>query len=130
MSNELTEAEVGRTLRFVQRGMTNEEIGFQLHIGTTAVKNRLSKLMARYGCRNRTELVQAAMSRGLLSDPTITVNTGRHSNGQYFVVVITPGREDTVASWCSKADADMLACALRGYLNASTITDWRKARGN
>jgi DNA-binding CsgD family transcriptional regulator len=128
MARELSQDEITRTLRFVQRGMTNDEIGFQLHIGVTSVKNRLSKLMAAYGVRNRTELVQAAMSRGLLADPTIKVVTSQQTNGQYTVGVEEPGESNLVARQCSKADAEMLSRALRGYLNASTVADWKRER--
>ena len=130
MARVLSDFEIRQTLHFVEMGLTNEQIGFQLHLGVTAVKNRLSKLMAQYGVKNRTGLITAARERGLLSDPMIRVTTKQQTNMQWSVVVVIHGESPvTVARQCGKADADMMARALRGHLNASTVTEWKKERG-
>lgn len=53
-------------LRCVAEGMTNREIGAQLHLSPHTVKDYLSRLMRQLGTRTRAETVAAALQQGLL----------------------------------------------------------------
>jgi DNA-binding CsgD family transcriptional regulator len=125
MSAALTEQEINTFLHYVKKGLTNVEIGHRLSIGESAVKDRMKSLLAKYGCRNRIELIDKARALGMLVDNTVTVTTEQHNNSQWFVVVGLPGETHTVASWCSKADANLISNALKGFLNSDTIVAWK-----
>lgn len=53
-------------LRCVADGLTNREIGAQLHLSPHTVKEYLSKVMRELGTRTRAETVAAALQQGLL----------------------------------------------------------------
>lgn len=55
-------------LRCVADGLTNREIGAQLHLSPHTVKDYLSRLMRQLGTRTRAETVAAAMQQGLLDE--------------------------------------------------------------
>jgi PAS domain S-box-containing protein len=48
------------------RGCSNREIGEQVHLSPSTVKDRVSKLMRALGARSRTEVVAVATSKGLI----------------------------------------------------------------
>jgi DNA-binding NarL/FixJ family response regulator len=50
----------------VARGLTNAEIGDELHIGLSTVKTHLASLMAKLGVRNRVEIALWAYETGRL----------------------------------------------------------------
>ena len=52
----------------VARGLTNAEIGRELHIGETTVKTHLVRMFAKLDVGDRTAAVTVAMQRGLLKD--------------------------------------------------------------
>ncbi len=53
-------------LQNLSQGLTNGEIGRSCHISESAVKFHLRNIMRKLEVRNRTELLYAAMKRGLL----------------------------------------------------------------
>lgn len=53
-------------LEHLSRGLTNGEIGRACHISASAAKFHLRNIMRKLEVRNRTELLYAAMKRGLL----------------------------------------------------------------
>ncbi len=53
-------------LRLVAQGLTNKEIGLQLHITENTVKGYLKEILTKLDARNRIEAVLHANSRGLL----------------------------------------------------------------
>ncbi|HKN55236.1 MAG TPA: response regulator transcription factor [Amycolatopsis sp.] len=57
-----------QVLRLVARGLTNAEIGRELHIGETTVKTHLVRMFAKLDVGDRTAAVTVAMQRGLLKD--------------------------------------------------------------
>jgi DNA-binding NarL/FixJ family response regulator len=59
----LAEREV---LRLVVDGLSNKEIGNQLHLVDSTVKNRLWVLMSKLGVSTRTQLAVAALRTGLV----------------------------------------------------------------
>jgi DNA-binding NarL/FixJ family response regulator len=60
----LTDREVD-VLRAVARGLSNQEIGTELHIGYGTVKTYVSSLLAKLGCRDRAQLVMYAYESGV-----------------------------------------------------------------
>jgi DNA-binding NarL/FixJ family response regulator len=60
-----------QVLLLVSRGATNHEIGRALHVSTSTVKARLSKIVARLGGGNRAGAVGEAFRRGLLLRPPV-----------------------------------------------------------
>ncbi|MGA8986975.1 response regulator [Aeromicrobium sp.] len=53
-------------VRLVARGMTNHEIAGELHLAESTVKGYVSDQLARYGLRDRTQLVILAYESGLV----------------------------------------------------------------
>lgn len=53
-------------LALVARGMSNKEIGRQLHIGEATVKSHLLHVFAKLGASDRTHAVTIALQRGLV----------------------------------------------------------------
>lgn len=51
-------------LRAVSRGLTNQEVGRELHLSLSTVKTHLAALMAKLGARNRVEIVVWAYQTG------------------------------------------------------------------
>ncbi|OLR89885.1 response regulator [Actinokineospora bangkokensis] len=62
---ELSGREV-QVLALVATGMTNAEVGRELHIGEATVKTHLLRAFAKLGVSDRTAAVTTAMARGLL----------------------------------------------------------------
>lgn len=54
-------------LRCVARGMTNREIGRELHLSEGTVKNHMSRILDRLGLRDRTQAAVYARDHGLTS---------------------------------------------------------------
>ncbi|GAB4058095.1 response regulator [Catellatospora paridis] len=54
-------------LRLVARGMTNREIGRELHLSEGTVKNHMSRILDRLGLRDRTQAAVYARDHGLPS---------------------------------------------------------------
>lgn len=52
-------------LRLVARGMTNREIGRELHLSEGTVKNHVSRILERLGLRDRTQAAVYAHDHGL-----------------------------------------------------------------
>jgi DNA-binding NarL/FixJ family response regulator len=52
-------------LRLVARGLSNQEIGTELHIGYGTVKTYVSSLLAKLRCRDRAQLVMYAYESGV-----------------------------------------------------------------
>ena len=52
-------------LRAVARGMANQEIAAELHLGYGTVKTHVSSLLTKLGCRDRAQLVVYAYETGL-----------------------------------------------------------------
>ncbi|HVV11659.1 response regulator transcription factor [Amycolatopsis sp.] len=63
---QLLSAREIEVLRLVGRGLTNAEIGRQLHIGEATVKTHLLRVFGKLDVSDRTAAVTTAMSRGLL----------------------------------------------------------------
>jgi DNA-binding NarL/FixJ family response regulator len=61
----LTEREV-EVLREVARGMSNAEVGRELHIGEATVKTHLLRAFEKLGVADRTAAVTAAYKAGLI----------------------------------------------------------------
>ena len=61
----LTERELG-VLREVARGMSNAEVGRELHIGEATVKTHLLRAFEKLGVADRTAAVTAAYKAGLI----------------------------------------------------------------
>jgi DNA-binding NarL/FixJ family response regulator len=53
-------------LRLVGRGLTNADIGRELHIGEATVKTHLLRVFKKLSVSDRTAAVLAAIERGLL----------------------------------------------------------------
>jgi len=60
----LTEREL-EVLRLAARGLTNKQIGHDLHISDRTVQNHLANIYAKLGAASRTEAVTAGLQRGL-----------------------------------------------------------------
>jgi DNA-binding NarL/FixJ family response regulator len=54
-------------LRLVAQGMTNREIGRELHLSEGTVKNHMSRILDRLGLRDRTQAAVYARDHGLTS---------------------------------------------------------------
>ena len=61
----LTERE-GEVMRLLAKGMTNKEIGRDLHISEDTVKTHVSRILAKLGAHSRTQAVLHAMRMGLV----------------------------------------------------------------
>jgi DNA-binding NarL/FixJ family response regulator len=61
----LTAREV-EVLTAVGRGLTNAEIGADLHMSAATAKTHVGRLLAKLGARDRTQLVIAAYEAGLV----------------------------------------------------------------
>lgn len=55
-----------QVLRLIAQGLTNKEIGGQLHLSENTVKGYVKEIMAKLGVRNRVEAVLRAKERGLI----------------------------------------------------------------
>jgi PAS domain S-box-containing protein len=55
-----------RIAELLARGCSNREIGEQIHLSPSTVKDRVSKLMRALAARSRTEVVAVATSKGLI----------------------------------------------------------------
>jgi DNA-binding NarL/FixJ family response regulator len=64
----LTAREV-EVLRLVARGLTNADIGRELHISEATVKTHLLRAFGKLGVSDRTAAVTTAFERGVLSPP-------------------------------------------------------------
>lgn len=53
-------------MAYVAQGLTNREIGEQLHISDKTVRNHVIHCIAKLGARDRTEATALALQRGLL----------------------------------------------------------------
>ena len=56
-------------LKGAARGLSNIEIGRELHIGSATVKSHLIRVFAKLGVESRTAAVTVAMERGILPPP-------------------------------------------------------------
>lgn len=56
-------------LRDAARGLSNADIGLDLHIGAATVKSHLLRVFAKLGVDSRTAAVTVAMERGILPPP-------------------------------------------------------------
>ena len=64
-SAELTEREV-EILRALVEGLSNDQIGEQLHLSGSTVKTHVRHLLEKTGCENRTHLAVLARASGLV----------------------------------------------------------------
>jgi len=55
-----------KILRLIAQGLTNKEVGGQLHLSENTVKGYVKEIMAKLGVRNRVEAVLQARERGLI----------------------------------------------------------------
>jgi len=55
-----------KVLRLIAQGLTNKEIGGQLHLSENTVKGYVKEILAKLGVRNRVEAVLQAKERGLI----------------------------------------------------------------
>jgi DNA-binding NarL/FixJ family response regulator len=55
-----------QVLRLIAQGLTNKEIGGQLHLSENTVKGYVKEILAKLGVRNRVEAVLRAKERGLI----------------------------------------------------------------
>lgn len=53
-------------LRLVAQGLTNKEIGGQLHLSEHTVKGYVREILAKLEARNRVEALLQARERGLI----------------------------------------------------------------
>jgi len=51
----------------VAKGQTKKEIADTLHLSEASIKRHLEKLMERFGCANRTNLVYEFTGRGIIT---------------------------------------------------------------
>ncbi len=57
----------GEVLRLMARGLSNAEIGEQLHLGVQTVKTHVSAVLGKLGARDRTQAVIAAYESGFVT---------------------------------------------------------------
>jgi DNA-binding NarL/FixJ family response regulator len=57
-----------QVLRLVSKGMTNKEIGAQLHIAENTVKNHLRNILEKLHLQNRAQAAAYAVREGLVDD--------------------------------------------------------------
>jgi DNA-binding NarL/FixJ family response regulator len=53
-------------IRMIAEGKANKEIADSIHYAEGTVKNRISRMLAASGCRDRTHIVMFALRNGLL----------------------------------------------------------------
>jgi DNA-binding NarL/FixJ family response regulator len=63
-----------QVLRLVSKGMTNKEIGAQLHIAENTVKNHLRNILEKLHLQNRAQAAAYAVREGLVDDGRSTSN--------------------------------------------------------
>jgi len=56
-----------RMVLLVAEGQTKKEIADTLHLSEASIKRHLEKLMERFGCANRTNLVYEFTGRGIIT---------------------------------------------------------------
>lgn len=54
-------------LKLIVRGLSNKEIGSQLHISESTVKNHVNSVLSKLQVRDRTQAVTTALKRGLIA---------------------------------------------------------------
>ena len=59
-------------LELVADGLTNAQIGEQLHISRYTVAQHVAKMLQRIGAINRTDLVSRAYAAGILKNPSMS----------------------------------------------------------
>lgn len=64
-ADRLTERET-EVLRLMAGGYSNREIGSALHVGEGTIKNHISSILSKMGCRDRTRAVLKAFELGYL----------------------------------------------------------------
>ena len=67
LPDDLSEREA-QVLGLVARGLSNREIGVQLHISEHTAANHLRSILRKTDCANRTEAAAYATRRGLAED--------------------------------------------------------------
>ena len=65
-TNPLTTREL-EVLALIASGVTNREIGAQLHISRHTVKNHVHNIIEKLGVKNRRQAVTIAAEKGLLA---------------------------------------------------------------
>ncbi len=65
VAEALTEREI-EILRLAARGLTNKQIGAELHISDRTVQNHLANTYTKLEVASRTEAVTVALQRGLI----------------------------------------------------------------
>jgi two-component system NarL family response regulator len=65
MACDLTEREL-EVLREIARGSSNQEIARELFISEGTVKFHVNRILSKMGCKDRTQMVIAAVKRGLV----------------------------------------------------------------
>jgi DNA-binding NarL/FixJ family response regulator len=66
LSTDLTDRE-REVLLLLAQGMTNKQIGKQLHLSPFTVRHHVSQLIKKLGAANRAAVVATATQRGLIS---------------------------------------------------------------
>jgi DNA-binding NarL/FixJ family response regulator len=66
---ELSEREA-EVMRLVARGLTNAEVGAELHLSEGTVKTHVTSVLSKLGLRNRAQVVVAAYESGLVAPGT------------------------------------------------------------
>jgi DNA-binding NarL/FixJ family response regulator len=64
---ELSERELG-VLRLLTQGMTNKEIGHELHLAENTVKNHLKNILEKLQVENRVQAAAFALKRGIVRE--------------------------------------------------------------
>ena len=72
------------TVALLLAGKTNSEIARSMHLSEATVKSHLSRVMTKWGARDRVQVVIRAFAAGLSSSPgdDIRSSTGHHSESQ------------------------------------------------
>lgn len=63
---ELSQREMD-VLKLIVRGFSNKEIGSQLHISESTVKNHVNSVLSKLQVRDRTQAVTTALKRGIVA---------------------------------------------------------------